>query len=110
MKRTIGEGDFLRAFEDAGRGEQFSRAGLRELFGYLEDMEEETGTEIELDVIALCCEFAEYSTAIEAADDFGWEAGEDAEDAEEQEKAAFDWLVENTRVIPHEQGIIVEIF
>lgn len=51
--------DFANAFERKGRGDQFSRAGLRALFDYLEQMEEETGEQIELDVIEFCCEYIE---------------------------------------------------
>jgi hypothetical protein len=42
-----------------GRGDNFSYEGLRALFDYLEQYEEETNTPIELDVIALCCEYNE---------------------------------------------------
>jgi len=38
----------------------FSYEGKRALFDYLEDYEEQTGEEIELDAIALCCEYTEY--------------------------------------------------
>ena len=39
----------------------FTYEGKRALFDYLENLEEDTGTEIELDTIALCCEYSEYS-------------------------------------------------
>ena len=55
---------FRDEFHRCGRGEQFSYEGLGILFDYLEDM----GEDIELDVIALCCDFAEqhYSDIAEA--------------------------------------------
>jgi hypothetical protein len=59
MKQTIDIRDFHRAFETMGRGEQFSYDGRKALFEYLEQLEDECGTEIELDVIALCCDFSE---------------------------------------------------
>lgn len=62
MKTTINEHDFIEAFKDAGRENQFSREGLIALFDYLEELEQETGEETELDVIALCCRFAEYKS------------------------------------------------
>jgi hypothetical protein len=61
MKKTIDFYDFKKAFEEMGRLEHFSREGLKALFDYLEEYEEDTGIEIELDVIALCVEFTEYS-------------------------------------------------
>lgn len=59
MKTTVSRYDFERAFVDADRKDQFSYEGLKALFDYLEDYEEQTGEEIELDVIALCCEYSE---------------------------------------------------
>jgi hypothetical protein len=41
-----------------GRGEQFSYNGLEVLFDYLEELEH-CEDEYELDVIGLCCDFAE---------------------------------------------------
>ena len=59
MYTTLTFSDFANSFERKGRADQFSIAGLSALFDYLEQMEEETGEQIELDVIALCCEYAE---------------------------------------------------
>lgn len=39
----------------------FSRLGLIALFNYIEEIEEETGEQIELDIIALCCDFGEVT-------------------------------------------------
>jgi hypothetical protein len=59
MKTTVSRYDVERAFVDADRKEDFSYEGLGLLFDHLEEMEEETGQEIELDVIAICCEYDE---------------------------------------------------
>lgn len=48
---------FRDQFHKAGRGEQFSYEGLGLLFDYLDDM----GEDVELDVIGICCEFAEMT-------------------------------------------------
>jgi hypothetical protein len=61
MKQTINESAFIRAFRDFGRDENFSVTGLRALFEYLEQYEQDVGEELELDVIALCCDFHEIS-------------------------------------------------
>jgi len=60
MKTTVTDQDFIQAFHDYGRQDQFTRAGLHALFEYLEQYEEDTGEELELDVIALCCDFSEH--------------------------------------------------
>lgn len=59
MKTTVSIYDFRDAFQRAGRGQQFSYDGLEILFDYLEDYEAGSGEEVELDVIGLCCDFAE---------------------------------------------------
>lgn len=66
MKNTVNSHDFIRAFEladRAGVGNNFSYEAIGLLFDYFEDYEESTGEEIELDVIAICCEFYEESAA-----------------------------------------------
>jgi len=62
MRQTVNFSSFIDAFNDYGRGEQFSYHGLRALYDYLEDFEMGMEEEIELDVIALCCEFMEYES------------------------------------------------
>ena len=61
MKTTVYESDFLREFKEYGREDTFSFEGLRTLFDYLEQYEEDTGEEIELDVISLCCDYSELT-------------------------------------------------
>ena len=63
MKTTVSKYDFERAFDDAGRKGQFSYEGRAVLFGYLEQLEEDTGQELDLDVIALCCDYYEDTAA-----------------------------------------------
>lgn len=60
MKKTLNYYDFRTEFRTYGREDQFSRQGLKALFEYLEDLEQDCGEEIELDVIGLCCEYVEY--------------------------------------------------
>ena len=79
MKKTINIYDFRDAFHKAGRGNQFTYDGLTALFEYLEDYEEGTGEEIELDVIALCCEFTEYESIEEFWLDYNQEDYPDEE-------------------------------
>ena len=60
MKSTINLYDFRRGFETMDRKDQFSYEGLEALFEYLEQFEDDTGQEVEFDVIGLCCEYTEY--------------------------------------------------
>ena len=59
MKTAINFSAFCDAFRDMDRNDNFSYAGKRALFDYLEQYEEDCGVEVELDVIALCCEYYE---------------------------------------------------
>ena len=52
---------FREAFRLAGRSEQFSYEGLEVLFDYLDNLSEDIGEPIELDPVALCCEYYESS-------------------------------------------------
>jgi hypothetical protein len=61
MIQTINLYDFRDAFKRYGRGEQFSYEGLELIFDYIEEYEDSTGEQVELDVVALCCEWCEQS-------------------------------------------------
>lgn len=67
MKTTVNFSNFCDAFNLMGRKNQFTYEGLRLLFDYFEAYEEDTGEEIELDVIGICCDFnEEYCSEIAA--------------------------------------------
>jgi hypothetical protein len=110
MKQTVQEHDFLDAFRNYGRADQFSRAGLIALFDYLEEYEADTGEEQELDVIGLCCDFSEYQTALEAVEEYSNSYTPDEDDEEEKEAAALDWLRDHTTVIEFDGGVIIGAF
>lgn len=61
MIQTISVYDFRDAFKRCGRGDQFSYEGLELIFDYIEEYEDSTGEQVELDVVALCCEWCEQS-------------------------------------------------
>ena len=58
MKTTVTKSSFIDAFRTMGRFDQFGYDALSILFDYFEDMEADTGEEMELDVIAICCDYA----------------------------------------------------
>ena len=70
MIKTISIYDFRDAFKAAGRGDQFSYDGLEVIFEYIESYEQDSGEQVELDVIAFCCEWAEdnYASVAEQYD------------------------------------------
>jgi len=106
MKMTIDQSEFIQAFERMGRAHQFTHAALIALFDYLE----EVAPDAELDVIALCCEFTEHGSALEAAQGCCW-AGPDnyaaPKDAEELEWRALEWLRDRTTVLDVAGGSVI---
>ena len=101
MKQTIDVYGFRRAFERTDRKDQFSYEGLEALFNWLEQYEDDTGEEMELDVIALCCDFTEYESLEE------FHKGYDADTYNDWDKIA-----EYTSVIPVgcDGGFIIQQF
>ena len=83
MIRTIDNIEFIDAFRKMGRIDNFSFRGLVALYEYLEMLGEDLGQPIELDVIALCCEYAEYDNLEEFQADYGdeYETIEDIQNA-----------------------------
>ena len=59
MKTTVNQTDFIDAFKKL-RPDNFSYEGLDALYNYIENLEQDTGEEFELDVIAFCCSYSEY--------------------------------------------------
>lgn len=90
MYQSVGFCDFTDAFRAYDRQDQFTYDGLRALFDYLEEYEESTGEEIELDVIALCCDYNEYTL-----EDMNREYQEEFDTLEDAEK----WLHDQTSVV-----------
>jgi hypothetical protein len=70
MKTTVDFYRFRKAFESMGRANNFPNR-LPELFDWLEEIGAETCEEIELDVIALCCDFTEYENLSDFQRDYG---------------------------------------
>jgi hypothetical protein len=102
MKTTVSEFQFVEAFRLCGRETQFSVNARRALFDYLESFEHDTGTEITLDPIGICCEWAEYPSALEAAKAYGFEP-EDNNQAEM-------WLGRKTTVVQFDGGLVIQQF
>ena len=82
MKQTINQYNFTEAFRKI-RPNNFSYEGLKALYDYLEGYEEDTGEELELDVIAFCCDFTEYKNLKEFQSDHSdeYKTIDDIEDA-----------------------------
>ena len=93
------------------RKNSFSYQGKRALFDYLEEHSESTGEPVELDIIALDCEYVEYENAIEAWRVYeGYSAPGEEEKEDITEEEALEYLNNNTQVITFDGGIIIANF
>jgi len=75
---TVNEYSFTEAFRET-RPDNFSYEGRKALYEYLEDLSEDIGEPIELDVIAICCEYSEYGSFEELKEYYHWHDFEDIE-------------------------------
>jgi hypothetical protein len=97
MKTTIDFSDFREAFRNHDRDNSYTREGLMMLFEYFEQYEEETGQEIELDVIAICCDYDENHWE-DIADNYRIDLT-DCEDEDDKIEAVRDYLTDNTSLV-----------
>ena len=97
MIKTITEWDFVNAFDQMNRSENFSVAGRKALF----ELFEEVSPDMELDPIAVCCDFSEYADINELKQDYP--VPEDCEDDDE----ALEHFREETLVIELDNGGLI---
>ena len=124
MKKT------LRTYEIANalytdENANWSYNGAYALTNYLQELESETGEEMELDVVAIRCDFSEFasledwavdffSDSKQAADAIGLELDMDGEtwveDEEEVQEAIRSFIQDNGQLIEFDGGVIVSCF
>lgn len=91
----ITKSSFIDAFKLSSRKDQFSYDALEAIFEYLEDYSQHSGENVELDIVAICCEW----------DEEGWEGIaknygidlEGCEDDQDKIEAVRDYLEYHTR-------------
>jgi len=105
MKTIVTEYTFIDSFRAHGRENQFSYPALRALFEYFEAFEDDTGEELELNPIAICCEWQEFETALSGAKAFGYLEGVDSKD-----ETPLEWLKNRTQALEFTGGIVVRVF
>ena len=87
----------------------WSWSGAEALVEYLEDLEDSLDKSIEFDRVAIQCEYSEYSSALEAAEHYGF-IPEDDEDEDDVESSAITYLEDRTTVIKFDGGVIIQQF
>ena len=80
--------------------------GAFALAEYLQELEDSTGETMELDAVAIRCDWSEWPSAVEAYNETSAEENL-SEDDEESEEKALEWLRDNGQVIEFDGGVIV---
>lgn len=60
MKKVLTFCEFCDEFRGTQYENNFSYEGKEALYNYLTDLEEETGTDYNCDIVSLCCDFTEF--------------------------------------------------
>jgi len=94
--QQINFSQFCDSFSDSYKN-NFTYKGKRALFDYLENLSEELGGIIELDTVALCCEYSEYADLAEIQTQYN-----NIETLED--------LKDKTQVVEFDGGIIIQDF
>lgn len=126
LKKNISFGEFCDAFYSSDTYKNsFSYEGKKALFDYLEQYSEDTGEDIEFDLVALACEYTEYEDLGDFYNQFQpllikkEDYFENAKDETEKEIAQEDFerdllefIQDNTQYIPIEnsKGFIIQDF
>jgi hypothetical protein len=98
MKQSINFSQFVDAFHAHDRYDAFGYQALRVIFDYLEQYEQDCNEELELDVIAICCD---YSTDHykDIADNYKIDLSDAEGDEEAEKEIVLDYLYINTMVL-----------
>jgi len=118
MKTTLNTSDIARALK-SDENAAWSWNGAKALAEYLEGIEEDTGEEMELDVIAIRCDFSEFASLEEWAESYTgksdfWAGLEIAlfggEGEEEKQELIRCFITDFGQLIEFDNGIIVSSF
>ena len=108
-------------FKECGRENHFSPEGFDALYDYLYDYSEDVGENFNIDVIAICCDFTEYSGWEELYNNYSYSYNNKSETFEELEENNelddfIEWVQDRTTVIEVTDyknnlvGIIIQCF
>lgn len=116
MKTTLSTHDVAHALHQ-DENANWSYAGALALAEYLEEYEESTGEELELDVVAIRCDFAQYDSLRAWANEY-FVTGihddalslDDDSNADEIDEAVRSYIQDNGQLIEFDGGVIVSSF
>jgi len=119
MKTTLSTSEAADIlFKDSNAN--WSYAGARALAEYLEEYEESTGEELEFDYVAIRCDFSEYASLRDFADEYfgttsrnSWadSIGADSDDDDDAiDEKIREYIQDHGRLIEFDGGVIVSSF
>jgi hypothetical protein len=109
MKQSVNFSDFIDAFHAYDRYDSYGYEALKVIFEYLEEYEESTSQEIELDVIAICCDYnAEHYTEIASNYSIDLEGLDD----DEAKQAVIEYIQDNSAYLGEatEGELVYQVF
>jgi hypothetical protein len=98
MKQAVNFSSFIDAFRAYDRYDQFGYQALRVIFDFLEQYEQDCNEELELDVIAICCEY-DSNHYKDIADNYRIDLSDANGDEDDEKQIVLDYLNDNTMVL-----------
>lgn len=114
LKITANANHVVQLAVDYGRLDQFGYKGWRMLAEAMEQFSDDIGKDIEVDIIAWCCDYRHAASVEEAFAElqhyYGWtieDADWDSMDDDEKLEAIWEFLQENTSLMVCEDDCII---
>ena len=97
--QELSKNDFVSAFKDSSRADNFTftSEALEALFDFFDELSDDTGEAMTLDIVAICCDFTEYESIEAVAADY-------------PDIESFDDLQDHTMAIEFDGGIVFQSF
>lgn len=109
---TINPSDLYHMACRMDRGSNFGYNGWKAIGEYLDNLSEDIGEDIEIDIVGICCEYSMSEDVNDWWDEYGVYSDIDSEeweemDDEEKLEAIENYLQENTSVVVCEENLII---
>lgn len=106
--QTLTKSSFIDAFKQSSRKDQFSYEALGAIFDYLEEYSDSTGEPVELDIVAICCEWAEAHWS-DIAREYSIDLNDHTDDTDDDERiqTVYEFISDNTTVLDLGEGSFV---
>lgn len=109
---TVNPSDLYHMACRMDRGHNFGYNGWRAIGEYLEELSDDIGEDVEVDIVGICCEYSMSEDVSDWWDEYGEYSDIDSNDWEnmdndEKLEAIRDYLQENTGVVICEDDLII---